>query len=69
MNIWKAGGKDVVSATVKNDKFEFEFKDKDWGDWGELTLSSAFTEIVSKASSKLRASRDEHSKGAGKGQP
>ena len=63
----KAGGKDIVKATIKEDKLLIEWVNEEWETWGDLQKSSEYEELLAKAESKMVTHRSRHSKGAGKG--
>ena len=66
--VLKAGGREVVRVTVKGVEVVPQWLDQEWENWDELKGSQEFKDIVQKASEKLKASWEDGSKGAGKGQ-
>jgi hypothetical protein len=68
-NVFAAGGKDVVRASVVGDTFVVEWIAAEWAQWTELQQSAELGGIIAGAKEKLAKSRNETSKGAGKGPP
>ena len=62
----KVEGRIVVTASVKEDKFEVKWEDENWADCRELQTSQELAIITSKANERFAKSRVHYSKHAGK---
>ena len=60
-------GKPVITARVRGGKMEVDWVDATWGEWEELTSSSEYRALISKAAEKLGKSSGGGSAGKGKG--